>query len=73
MGTQMPRSNIVFTSSPRELFKSAEMYDPVLKHDVSIWDADFDTLRAYVSKFQLGAWPVSSPYGTPEQESCSCE
>jgi len=73
LGTQMPRSNILFTSFPRELFKSAQMYDPVLKQDVFIWEADFDTLRGYVSEFQAGTWPASSPSGTLEPETSRCE
>ena len=73
LGTQMPRSNIVFTSFPRRLFKSAEVYDPVLEQDVFIWEADFDALRGYVSEFQAGAWPSASPFGTPEPESSRCE
>ena len=73
LGTQMPRSNIMFTSFPRELFKSAETYDPVLKQDVFVWKADFDTLRRYVSEFQTGTWPSSSPSGAPEPETSSCE
>ncbi|RPJ17709.1 MAG: LytR family transcriptional regulator, partial [Chloroflexi bacterium] len=73
LGTQMPRSNILFTSFPRELFKSAEVYDPVLKQDVFIWKSDFDRLRGYVSEFQAGTWPSSLPFGTPEPETSSCE
>jgi hypothetical protein len=73
LGTQMPRSNIVFTSFPRELFHSAEVYDPVLDQDVFIWDADFDRLRGYVSQFQAGTWPSSAPLGTPEPETSRCE
>ena len=73
LGTQMPRSNIMFASYPLELFKSAEVYDPVLKQDVFIWEADFDRLRGYVSEFQAGTWPSSSPSGTPEPETSSCE
>ena len=73
LGTQMPRSNILFTAFPRELFKSAEVYDPVLEQDVFIWEADFDTLRGYVSEFQAGTWPSSSPSGTPEPETSNCE
>jgi anionic cell wall polymer biosynthesis LytR-Cps2A-Psr (LCP) family protein len=61
LGTQMPRSNIIFTAFPRELFRSAEVYDPVLEQDVFIWEADFDRLRGYVSDFQAGTWPSSSP------------
>jgi hypothetical protein len=73
LGTQMPRSNIMFNSFPRELFESAEVYDPVLKQDVFIWEANFDTLRGYVSEFQSGTWPSSSPSGAPEPETSSCE
>jgi len=73
LGTQMPRSNIMFASFPRELFKSAEVYDPVLKQDVFIWEASFDRLRGYVSEFQTGTWPSSSPFATPEPETSRCE
>jgi LCP family protein required for cell wall assembly len=73
LGTQMPRSNIIFASFPRELFHSDEVYDPVLKQDVFIWDVDFSTLREYVSEFQTGAWPTSSISGTAEPESSSCD
>jgi len=73
LGTQMPRSNILFTSFPRELFKSAEVYDPVLEQDVFIWDADFARLRSYVAEFQEGAWPSTLPFGTPEPETSTCE
>ncbi|HEX9385880.1 MAG TPA: LCP family protein [Anaerolineales bacterium] len=73
LGTQMPRSNILFTSFPLKLFKSAEVYDPVLEQDVFIWEANFDTLRSYVSEFQEGTWPSSSPSGPPEPETSRCE
>jgi LCP family protein required for cell wall assembly len=73
LGTQMPRSNIMFTAFPTGLFEPAQAYDPVLKQDVSIYKADFRTLRSYVSEFQAGTWPSSSPSGTPEPETSSCE
>ena len=73
LGTQMPRSNIMFASFPLKLFKSAEVYDPVLEQDVFIWDANFGTLRGYVSEFQAGIWPLSSPSGTSAPEISSCE
>jgi LCP family protein required for cell wall assembly len=73
LGTQMPRSNIMFTSFPRQLFKSAEVYDPVLKQDVFIWEAKFDRLRGYVSEFQAGTWPASAPLATPEPGTSRCE
>jgi LCP family protein required for cell wall assembly len=73
LGTQMPRGNIIFAAFPRELFHSADVYDPVLKQDVFIWDVNFTTLRSYVSKFQEGSWPPSTISGTPEPESSSCD
>lgn len=73
LGTKMPRNNIVFISFPRPLFKSDEVYDPVLNQKLFIWDADFDELRSYVARFQTGEWPSSSPIDTPEQGTRSCE
>lgn len=73
LGTQMPRGNIVFASFPRELFRSAEVHDPVLNLDVLIWEANFNTLREYVSDFQDGSWPASVPAGTPEPEASRCD
>jgi LCP family protein required for cell wall assembly len=73
LGTQMPRGNILFASFPRELFKSAKVYDQVLKQDVFIWEANFDILRGYVSQFQDGTWPFSSPSGVPEPGTSRCE
>ncbi len=73
LGTQMPRGNIMFASFPRELFRSEEVYDPVLEQDVFIWEADFATLRSYVSQFQAGTLPSSAPAGTPDAETSICE
>jgi LCP family protein required for cell wall assembly len=73
LGTQMPRSNILFASFPLEFFHSTQVYDPVLKQDVFIWESNFDVLRSYVSKFQAGTWPPSSPFETSEPETSTCE
>jgi len=73
LGTTMPRSNILFASFPRELFKNTMVYDPIVKQDVFIWESDFDELSAYVARFQAGTWPGISPLGTPEPETSSCE
>jgi len=73
LGTTLPRSNIIFVSFPRELFKPGTVYDPIAKQDVFIWDSDFDVLRDYVSQFNAGTWPASSPFGTPEPGTSSCE
>jgi len=73
LGTQMPRSNILFATFPHELFYPAEIYDPVLNQKVFIWDVNFDSLSSYVSDFQLGSWPATSPSGSPEPETSNCE
>jgi len=73
LGTGMPRRNIIFVSFPRELFKPGTVYDPIAKQDVFIWDSDFDVLRDYVSRFNAGTWPASTPFGTPEPGMSSCE
>lgn len=72
LGTSMPRENIVFTSFPLELFKPGEVYDPVLKQDVFIWNANFGTMRGYVNQFVSGAWPSTSPSEDSEPETSSC-
>ena len=73
LGTRMPRSNILFASFPRELFQAGETYDPVLKQDVFIWNADFDLLGNYVSKFQAGTWPSPSTPGSVHAEAGGCD
>jgi LCP family protein required for cell wall assembly len=73
LGTQMPRSNISFTSFPVGLFEPTVTYDPVLEQDVFIWKADSRVLRSYVAGFHAGTWPSDTPSGTPEPETSSCE
>ena len=75
LGTQMPMSNITFSSFPRNTFRSGEIYDPVGKYDTFIWESDFDEIRAYVERFEAGTWPVAviSPAATPESGTSSCE
>ena len=73
LGTQMPRSNITFTSFPLGLFMPDEVYDPVLEQNVSVYKADFRTLRSYVAEFHAGTWPSTSPSGAPGPETSSCE
>jgi LCP family protein required for cell wall assembly len=75
LGTQIPRGNILFASFPRELFTSAEVYDPVLNQNVSVWDANFDILRGYTSKFQSGVWHSSTltPSENSDLDASTCE
>jgi LCP family protein required for cell wall assembly len=73
LGTTMPRENIIFASFPRELFRSTLVFDPIADQDVFIWDSDFDELRDYVTRFEAGIWPISSPFATPEPGTSGCE
>ena len=75
LATGMPRSNIIFTEFPRELFHNDTVYDPITKQNVFVWETDFNTLRAYVSQFESGIWPAptSSSFSTPEPGISSCE
>lgn len=73
LGTQMPRSNITFTSFPLELFMPDEVYDPVLEQNVSVYKADFRTMRSYVAEFHAGMWPSTLSDSAPGPETRSCE
>jgi hypothetical protein len=68
----MPRSNILFASFPRALFKNGSVYDPIAKQNVFVWDTDFEELRDYVLQFHAGTWPAPSPLGAPEPGTSSC-
>ena len=75
LGSQIAGSNIVFSSFPRNSFRSATVYDPVAKKELFIWESDFDVLKGYVEKFEAGTWPSisTSPLATPESGLSSCE
>ena len=75
LGIQMPKSNIVFSSFPRNSFSNNMVYDPIAKQDVFVWKADFNELSAYVEAFEAGTWPTisPSPLATPESGTSSCD
>jgi LCP family protein required for cell wall assembly len=73
LGTRMPRQNILFATFPLDLLHSAEVYDPVLHQDVFIWQADFHTLRGYVSEFHAGTWPSGTVSESTGAEISGCE
>jgi LCP family protein required for cell wall assembly len=73
LGTIIPRSNILFANFPRELFKPSEIYDPALKQNVFIWDADFNELTRYVEQFNSGSWPQPATSAEPNPETSSCQ
>lgn len=69
LGIQMPRSNIVFSSFPRNLFGDTMIYDPIAKQDVFVWTADFNEMSTYVDQFEAGTWPTLSISSMEEPES----
>jgi len=68
LGTKLSGADITFVSFPQELFKSMRIYDPVFDSRIFVWDVDYDILRNYVTRFNAGTWPVSSPQGAPAIE-----
>jgi LCP family protein required for cell wall assembly len=64
LGTQIEPGNVVFANFPEEHFKSARILDPVFGKKVFTWEVDFDILREYIAKFNVGTWPPIS--GMPE-------
>ncbi|HSD82587.1 MAG TPA: LCP family protein [Anaerolineae bacterium] len=77
IGTQIPSGNIVFANFPAEHFKQTRQYDPVFKKRVAVWDVDFEILRAYISRFNAGTWPiqaeaVAQPQKGTEEEASFC-
>ena len=78
LATQMEGANVVFASFPMELFSVKKTFDPQAKATTSTLDADFSTLREYVSQFQAGTWPdpnlvinnTPSPAGTDLEFAC---
>jgi LCP family protein required for cell wall assembly len=59
LGTRLPVENIAFASFPEELFTETRIYeDPAFPNGLLIFDADFNILRDYVTRFNAGTWPV---------------
>jgi len=57
LGTNIVPRNIILTSFPQELFVQSRVYDSVSKKDTFVWDVDFNLLRDYTKKFNMGLWP----------------
>ncbi|HIE24418.1 MAG TPA: LytR family transcriptional regulator [Anaerolineales bacterium] len=57
LGTQMPRSNIIFASFPKGTFGDSYVYDPILGANTFTYSSDYDVLRSYVAQFEAGTWP----------------
>jgi len=77
LGTQLPVENIAFASFPEELFTEVRIYeDPAYPKGLLIFDADFNILRDYVTRFNAGTWPplaaaASTAAGTEAETSSS--
>ena len=76
LGTQLPVENIAFASFPEELFTEVRIYeDPAYPKGLLIFDADFNILRDYVTRFNAGTWPplaaAASTAGTETETSSS--
>jgi LCP family protein required for cell wall assembly len=73
IGAKLDGGDITFVSFPQEIFVGTRIYDPVFKGRVFIWDVDYDLLRDYVNRFQIGAWPApaSSSDTEPDENTTS--
>jgi LCP family protein required for cell wall assembly len=58
---QLQAQNINFVTFPLETLRATRTYDKGVQKDVYIFQADFETLRAYVNAFTLGQWPAPLP------------
>jgi len=59
IGTQLTGNDITFVSFPQELFEGRRVFDPVFDGRIFVWDVDYNILRDYVLRFNLGTWPAS--------------
>lgn len=57
LANQMSGRDVVFASFPAELFKATKTFDPQLGATTFTLDADFNSLRDYINRFQQGTWP----------------
>jgi LCP family protein required for cell wall assembly len=76
LAAQMPRQNIALYNFPENLFTGARQYDPVFpdqKKGVFVWDVDFQIMRNYVTAFQAGTWPDSTPSASTSKSTSLCQ
>ena len=72
IGTKLTGADITFVSFPQELFEGARVFDPVFDGRVFVWDVDYDILRDYITRFNLGTWPAPDPESeSPQDEDTS--
>ena len=68
IGTKLKGDDITFVSFPLELFQQARVFDPVFDARVFVWDVDYDILRDYVTRFNIGAWPAPAIAGQSQPD-----
>jgi LCP family protein required for cell wall assembly len=69
LGAQLPVENIAFASFPEELFTEIRIFeDPEYPKGLLIFDADFNILRDYVTRFHAGTWPQLQDAAAPATE-----
>jgi LCP family protein required for cell wall assembly len=57
--------NLIMTGLPEELLTASRQYDPMLKGNTFIFDADFEKIRSLMADFQSGTWPTPEPDSGP--------
>jgi len=55
---RVPKDNIKADSFPQEMFKASDIYDPDRKVNTFIYEVDFNQLRAMLTEFMNGIWPM---------------
>jgi LCP family protein required for cell wall assembly len=68
IGTKLSGDDITFATFPQELFTGTRVFDPVFDGRIFVWDVDFDILRDYVNRFNIGAWPAPAIAGESQSE-----
>ena len=68
IGTKLTGDDITFVSFPLELFEQTRIFDPVFDARIFVWDVDYDILRDYVTRFNIGAWPAPAIEGQSQPD-----
>ncbi|MGD8405249.1 MAG: LCP family protein [Anaerolineales bacterium] len=68
LGTQLTGYDISFVSFPQEIFEGTRVFDPVFDGRIFVWDVDYDVLRDYVLRFNLGTWPAPDIAGESQAD-----
>lgn len=55
--------NVIFAKVPTDLLTATSTFDPNMKMDTFVWEADFNVVRYYVDMFEVGMWPTPGESG----------